>query len=94
MYLLFYLLITIAKLIRTGSSHTVIAENLLLKQQLHLIDIGFQRSLSLGPVLERPLDRCFTREKIPLIERVEETAFAKPGLRFRFAFSRHVCRQL
>ena len=33
-YLLFHLLTTIAKLIRPGGSRTVIAENLLLKQQL------------------------------------------------------------
>ena len=33
-YLLFHLLSTLAKLIRTGGSRTVIAENLLLKQQL------------------------------------------------------------
>jgi len=33
-YLLFHLLTTLAKLIRPGGSRTVIAENLLLKQQL------------------------------------------------------------
>ena len=33
-YLLFHLLITLAKLIQPGGSRTVIAENLLLKQQL------------------------------------------------------------
>jgi hypothetical protein len=37
-YLLFHLLTTIAKLIQPGGSHAVIAENLLLKQQLIIHD--------------------------------------------------------
>lgn len=59
----------------------------LLDARLHLIDVGFQHLLGLGAVLERTLDRCFTREKIPFIQRMKETAFSKPGLWFSFAFS-------
>jgi len=53
-YLLFDLLTTLAKLLRPGGSRTVIAENLLLKQQL----IIHSRSRQRAPNLTNP-DRIF-----------------------------------
>jgi hypothetical protein len=47
-YLLFHLLTTLAKLIRPGGSRTVIAENLLLKQQLIIHSRSRQRSPNLS----------------------------------------------
>ncbi len=47
-YLLFHLLTTIAKLIPPGGSHAVIAENLLLKQQLILHSRSRQRAPNLS----------------------------------------------
>lgn len=46
-YLLFHLLTTIAKLIRSGGSRSVIAENLLLKQQLIIHSRSRQRAPNL-----------------------------------------------
>ena len=46
-YLLFHLLTTLAKLIRPGGSRTVIAENLLLKQQLIIHSRSRQRAPNL-----------------------------------------------
>jgi hypothetical protein len=46
-YLLFHLLITIAKLMQPSGSHTVIAENLLLKQQLIIHSRSRQRAPNL-----------------------------------------------
>lgn len=48
LYLLFHLLTTLAKLIRPGGSRTVIAENLLLKQQLIIHSRSRQRSRNLS----------------------------------------------
>ena len=48
-YLLFHLLTTLAKLIRPGGSRTVIAENLLLKQQLIIHSRSRQRAPNLSP---------------------------------------------
>ena len=45
-YLLFHLLTTLAKLIRPGGSRTVIAENLLLKQQLIIHSRSRQEKLA------------------------------------------------
>ncbi|MEH6584724.1 MAG: integrase core domain-containing protein [Halioglobus sp.] len=47
-YLLFHLLTTLAKLIRPGGSRTVIAENLLLKQQLIIHSRSRQRAPNLS----------------------------------------------
>ena len=47
-YLLFHLLTTIAKLIRPGGSRAVIAENLLLKQQLIIHSRSRQRAPNLS----------------------------------------------
>ncbi|MEH6593248.1 MAG: integrase core domain-containing protein [Halioglobus sp.] len=47
-YLLFHLLTTLAKLIRPGGSQTVIAENLLLKQQLIIHSRSRQRAPNLS----------------------------------------------
>ena len=47
-YLLFHLLTTLAKLIRPGGSRTVIAENLLLKQQLIIHNRSRQRAPNLS----------------------------------------------
>lgn len=47
-YLLFHLLTTLAKLIRPGGSRTVIAENLLLKQQLIIHSRARQRAPNLS----------------------------------------------
>ena len=48
LYLLFHLLTTLAKLIRPGGSRTVIAENLLLKQQLIIHSRSRQRAPNLS----------------------------------------------
>ena len=47
-YLLFHLLTTLAKLIRPGGNRTVIAENLLLKQQLIIHNRSRQRAPNLS----------------------------------------------
>jgi hypothetical protein len=47
-YLLFHLLTTIAKLLRPGGSKTIIAENLLLKQQLIIHSRSRQRAPNLS----------------------------------------------
>jgi hypothetical protein len=47
-YLLFHLLTTIAKLLRPGGSKTIIAENLLLKQQLIIHSRSRQRAPDLS----------------------------------------------
>ena len=50
-------------------------------------EVSCQHFLSLGPVLERPLDGSFTRNEIPLIHRVKKSAITKSRLLFRFAFA-------
>ena len=47
-YLLFHLLTTLAKLIRPGGSRAIIAENLLLKQQLIIHSRSRQRAPNLS----------------------------------------------
>ena len=47
-YLLFHLLTTLAKLVRPGGSRTVIAENLILKQQLVIHSRSRQRAPNLS----------------------------------------------
>ena len=47
-YLLFHLLTTVAKLLQPGGSRTVIAENLLLKQQLIIHSKSRQRAPNLS----------------------------------------------
>jgi hypothetical protein len=47
-YLLFHLLTTLARLIRPGGRRTVIAENLLLKQQLIIHSRSRQRAPNLS----------------------------------------------
>ena len=48
LYLLFQLLTTLAKLLRPGGSRTVIAENLILKQQLIIHSRSRQRAPNLS----------------------------------------------
>jgi len=93
-YLLFHLLTTLAKLIRAGGSRAVIAENLLLKQQLIIHSRSRQRAPNLTS-RDRALLGSWTLLMNP--RRIARSAIIiKPStlLRFHAALRKRKYRQL